>query len=462
MTDPVLSGPITGGERGWAFGAAVSDLASAGYLEEEWFLEGEAPLYGFVDGAGPEFDGRWRAEPVGAMPYVTRLMVRRPVDPERASGTVLVNWNNVTTGLDVDVFETDDETFVDGTTVVGVTVQPTGVYGFTQMPLGLKVWDPVRYGRLSIPTDDLSYGIFTEASRAVGPDRRGEVDPLGGIRVTRVIATGGSQSAARLLSYLNAVQPIEKIFDAFFLTVHWGGGSPLDTGRAGPLPSMLDLVSEPWNYRKFATRFRSDLVPVFVVNSETETTSNVAVRQPDDENFRFWEIAGSSHGGGRGRAIERRFARDLDEMSPLGAFRQGTPNDLDTGPVVAAAQWYLARWLCDGTPPPSFAPIEVGGDPLKIIRDGDGIAIGGIRMPDVEAPLATLTSKSPSRGGPDSLAGSRIDFDEATIRERYGDHAGYLARYDAAVAEGVAAGFLLPNAAERLRAKARSRSLPFD
>ena len=37
---------------------------------------------------------------------------------------------------------------------------------------GLVAWDPERYGSLSIPNHDLSYGIFTDVVRAVGRDAR--------------------------------------------------------------------------------------------------------------------------------------------------------------------------------------------------------------------------------------------------------------------------------------------------
>jgi hypothetical protein len=37
-----VSGLITGGRRGWPFGASMLDLAACGYIEAEYFLEGTA------------------------------------------------------------------------------------------------------------------------------------------------------------------------------------------------------------------------------------------------------------------------------------------------------------------------------------------------------------------------------------------------------------------------------------
>src|SRR4029450_8544493 len=64
------------------------DLADVGYVEEEYLLEGVAESDRLAGGRTP--GGRWTAETDGRSPYRTRLLVRRPVDPDRFSGTVLV------------------------------------------------------------------------------------------------------------------------------------------------------------------------------------------------------------------------------------------------------------------------------------------------------------------------------------------------------------------------------------
>lgn len=37
-----VTGPITGGEHGWAFASYFGDISKLGYVEEEYFLEGVA------------------------------------------------------------------------------------------------------------------------------------------------------------------------------------------------------------------------------------------------------------------------------------------------------------------------------------------------------------------------------------------------------------------------------------
>lgn len=100
-----LLGPVTGGSRGWPFAAAAFDLAALGYVEEEYFLEGEAASFRHRAGTDRSFDGHWEAEVAGSAPYRTRLLVRRPADPARWNGSVCLLWNNVSHGFDLLVGE---------------------------------------------------------------------------------------------------------------------------------------------------------------------------------------------------------------------------------------------------------------------------------------------------------------------------------------------------------------------
>lgn len=104
-----------------------------------------------------------------------------------------------------------DDPIFDGFAYVGISVQSVGVMGVSDarpaFNNGLKSWDPVRYAPLAHPGDAFSFDIFSQVARMVRR-RTGAVDPLGGLRVRKVIGTGASQSAARLRSYINAIHPI--------------------------------------------------------------------------------------------------------------------------------------------------------------------------------------------------------------------------------------------------------------
>ncbi len=95
-----LSEPDSGGAHGWAFGASLHDLSKVGYVETEFLLAGDATRYALAQGSDYGVDGRWSVEKTSSAPFRTRLLVRRPVDPARFNGTVVVNWNNVSVGYE--------------------------------------------------------------------------------------------------------------------------------------------------------------------------------------------------------------------------------------------------------------------------------------------------------------------------------------------------------------------------
>jgi len=91
-----ITGPISGGAHGWSFGGYFGDIGLRGYLEEEFFLAGTAKRYR-PDGMHGN-DGRWAVEAAGEGAFKTRILVKRPRDPEKFNGTVVVELANVTIG----------------------------------------------------------------------------------------------------------------------------------------------------------------------------------------------------------------------------------------------------------------------------------------------------------------------------------------------------------------------------
>ena len=63
--------------------------------------------------------------------FRTRFMVRRPIDPARFSGTVVVHWNNVSLGLEYlgRLSDVESEVIASGSAWVGATVQKVGLDG---------------------------------------------------------------------------------------------------------------------------------------------------------------------------------------------------------------------------------------------------------------------------------------------------------------------------------------------
>lgn len=437
----VVTGPVAAkaapGDPGhdYPFFAALEDLKARGYVEQEFFISGTANRYETPDAAtGKVLDGNH--------PFRTRLLVRRPASASRFNGTVVVEWNNVTSGhdLDIDWYQIHDHLIRAGYAWIGVTAQRIGVEA-------LKVWNKDRYGSLdvsdngTIANDALSYDVFAAVARAA---RKPEgADFLGGLKPQRVFATGHSQSSARLATYVNSVHPLDPVFDAAIL--HGGGG-----------------------------KIRTDLkIKVWKLNSETDVMiGQGAVRQPDTDNFRTWEVAGDSHVDTQFIASRAKL-RERDGFPIAPGFTPGLrggasapsspPAQLGAGanpcelPTYSAVPFYqvmdaaldhLVAWVKAGdkagSAPPTAPPIDTApGQPGVILRDADGNSSGGgIRLAAIAVPIAVNTGQN-SGPGFCRLYGSHVDFDAAKLASRYPTHAAYVAAVRAVTAKNLKAGYIL-------------------
>lgn len=447
----MIQGPVTGGRHGWAFNRPLIDLTEKGYVEAEFFLTGEATTYALAPGAEFSRDGKWRAQPKGKVPFKTRFLVYRPGDPAKFNGTVVVCWNNVTAGYEL-FFGESPEVLEEGYAYVCATVQRIGVHGFEANPQGLAAWDPERYGDLSIPTDDASYDIFSQVARAVGPGRDRSVDPMGGLDVKKVIGLGASQSAGRLATYINAVHPLAPeqgghAFDGYMLQIYFGSGTPLEASDR-PISAAAANIRLP----RGDVLIRGDLdVPAMIVNTELEAISCQSARQPDTERFRTWEAAGLTHVSFQAQLTRNeKFLRDFG-MAPPEPSQQ--INRIYLQPLYDAALHHLNRWANGGAPPPSQPLIDFDGDG-EVMRDKYGLATGGIRLPQVAAPVAVNSSAPVADDFAARLRGTNRPFDAATLASLYGDEADYLAKFSQAAAAAVSAGVMLPRDVEPAVAEA--------
>jgi len=432
-----VEGPITGGTFGRPFGTSSDvDPAEYGYVEEEYFLSGEATTYEPAAGATLGEDGHWSVVRTGTEPYRTRILVRRPTDPARFNGTVIVFWMNTSAGFDISDFGVA-QLMQRGFAHAFVSAQRQSVEGGDILgnpgTLGLKDWDPERYGSLDVASTDLSFDIFSQAAQAVGPDRPVlPNDPMNGLRVERTFAAGGSQSAGWLATYYDAVQPLERVFDAFHILFYFGRGNPL----------AEDVEMPP------ALRFRTDLeAPVLVLNTENEALAYEPSRQPDTDRFRLWEYAGLNHTGGTigterlNVYMEREFGFALP--MPNCALPVDT---IDSAPIGSAGAVAVDEWIRTGEPPAALPRIELVTEPaLAIERDERGNALGGIRIPPVAVPTATHGAPNGERANIQCyLLGYEVPFTAAELRALYPSFASYATRVRRSALEAERVGYLLP------------------
>jgi hypothetical protein len=414
VTGPIPSPGLPGSAaHNYNFFSTNHDLASHGYVEEEFIIDGVASRYNTpAQATGSVIDGNH--------PYKTRVVVRRPADPKRFNGTVLMEWDNVTNNFDAENmwFFAWEHMLRGGYIWVGVSAQNAGI-------TALKKFSNDRYGALdvthagTVTGDALSFDIFSQAGQAL--KSASPVDMLGGLKPVHVFAIGESQSAQRLSTYVNSIHPLANVYDGFML---------------------LSSLNQ---------RIRADLsVPVWKISTEYDVGFGEAnVRQPDTALFRSWEVAGTSHVDHHLRqSREPLELRDIGTSSEAGFSPNcGVPAVGTRVPIqyiIASAFDLLVKWVEKKTPPPSASPLTTttNGNAIVISRDSNGIALGGIRLSEVEVPTA-VNNGTNTGPGTCSRWGYYQPFDIATLNRLYPTHGAYVSAVEKITNENLKSGFIL-------------------
>jgi hypothetical protein len=423
--------------------ATAVDLASYGYTEREFYVEGTANRYRGALTAS--LDTATLID--GGHPYKTRVLVRAP-EASKFNGTLVVEWANVTLGQDVDFAwaESYDYLMSQGYAFVTLSAQGVGVER-------LKAWSPERYGDVTVavdntdpsggnvddcgpeptcPGDALSWDIMTQASKAVA-DNAGDLI-LPGMKVERVIALGESQSAQRLTAYYNTIQPLYDFFDGFvYLDLAGQLRDDLQTPAISVTTESTAVMENP------AT---SGTGPV--IRFPPSTTS---------EYTRNWGVPGTSHSSIYAiDYVDALVLRDETLPSPNGPITFTQLNDtlgcdlmpvfsyVDQGMVLNAAIDAVNRWIQGGAPAAPTLTIERDPDG-RVVRDADGMAKGGVRLSQFTVPTAFLSPNGPSVFC--VLGGHHRDYTAEELKARYGTHEAYVAQVKAALDPVVAAGYVL-------------------
>ena len=334
-------------------------LKPRGYIEEEWRQQGRAKTYSATHTWGQ--DGLWSVSvrnPLEA--YETRLLVRRPVDPARFNGIVIVEWLNTSLGLDLDgIWMLMQEQLIrEGYAWVGVSAEASGIQ---QLQQGL----PERYASASIRTGDLGFDIYTQAAHLVRNAAQQWGTQTPSPRQVRLIAAGYSKSASYLISYANAFQPLTQAFDGYYLR--------------GATPAAIQV--HDFGLNVVMPRWRPDLaVPVMQVQTEGEVKASwVLSDTPDSAHVRYVEIAGAVHFDAHMQQMA------LDVGQPWGLKPPACRHpviDLPAHVVDHAAIEALRHWVVDGREP-SHAPRLQRSARGWLEYDGRGNVLGGIRLPQV-------------------------------------------------------------------------------
>jgi hypothetical protein len=443
----VIDGPRPG--HAWGVGG---QLAAADYLEEELVIRGKADLY--------SYDASWstvlRRQGV---PYTTRLVVRRPADAAKASGDAVIEALHPAGDMASAWPRTGRTILREGMTWVGVTQDVFGLRA-------LKAMDSERYRQLEIPEPGLGFDIVAQIATWL----RGPRSALGSIQ--RLFMTGASFTGTFQRVFIGdgfharARTPDGRpAVDGFLIQISSGafmagGYTPLSEGTHPPPAGDRRRTIQPLD------------VPVIELLSEGEAETNVASRRADSDGpdrYRLYEVAGTSH----------MTARDAGPMA-LPVIEP--PSDFPADMLVGGALLNLRRWVVEGLPPPRAERLQVLPDrnagrcgrrdearPLR--RDEHGNALGGVRSPWVDVPVASYyphstagKSNDAASAGPGGrrlapedvadLMGCMSRFAPEKLRALYETPARYRERFGAQLERLIEQRWISAADGERARAKA--------
>jgi hypothetical protein len=449
----------------------VVDLPKAGYIEEEFFVTGRANIYDWAA------DGGVTVKTPNA-PYTTRIMLRRPSDPRRFSGNVIIEVPNSARRYDFNfIWGVSHDHFMENGDVFVVLTLAQGNLE------GLKAYDAARYAPLSLanPTPEetcavgragappatsvteegLQYDILAQVGALLKAARAG--GPLAGFTVQRLYMTAYD---GILPTYVAAVHNRVKlatgkpIYDGYVLNRHPALGR---LRRCGATPAANDPRQV----------IRNLDVPLIRIIGQTDIIATYANRREDSDapgdRYRLYEITGGAHAD----AFFYPYVPTVADLRKIGspyALLASWPfqNQCEPEQTMAkvpinsyatdAAFANLTRWIKDGVAPPRAERIAIdnaGTPQAKIRLDQFGNAVGGYRTPYVDVPIATYQVSS--KGETFCPEIGRIDpFDWARLNTLYGTPQNYATKVAQATDRLVKDRFLTESDGKKIKAEAAS------
>ncbi|MDP9130673.1 MAG: alpha/beta hydrolase domain-containing protein [Candidatus Binatota bacterium] len=305
------------------------------------------------------------------------------------------------------------------------------------------LWDRTAAGILKTGTIT-GYGDGIEilrdaASLARDPMLAGlAMDVAPGKGAEYVIAYGFSQSGALLrhwyAKHLNTAGGVQT-FDGAILGAATGYCRNLATGGENPCSGPV-----------------ADGGKTISFNTEGDAERGGYRERGESVDYRSIEIAGTSH-----------IPADMTDFRQLGLPNQ---NPASIFSVVRAAFDNLQLWLKGTEPPPSIS-MSLKEGAYQALRDADGNALGGIRLPhmpgespSIGAPLGTYTGNAPKAGNGYLLLGGTFEpFSKEELLARYPSNEVYVKAVSAAANDLVARRHILQADADTYIAAAKASGI---
>jgi len=424
-------------------------LKTAGYEEGEYLVSGLANLYDWTANA--------RATQLSvrnaAIPYTTRILVRRPADARKFSGIVVVELLDAGERYDrAPLWALSWQQFLRrGDVWVGVTVRPAAA-------AALRKFDTVRYGEVRISPSqpancsasaaDAGSGLAWDVIAQVGALLRSssKENPLLDLHPHFVIGAGYGQAGAYLNTYANALHAVQRR----------GDGAPIYDGYLNADSAQLSVPINQCDAPLPESDPRRHALPrdVPFVTVMTEADFNLAptLRRADsdapEDVFRLYEIPGAAEAGstpaGMPAAADLRIAGIVPSA---GDTCDEATSDLPLGLVFNAIWQQFADLFTADRAMLSLPRIETldDGGPR---HDEAGNASGGWRLPQLEEPLGVY---GPHAAAACAQRASLQPFDTARLKSLYKDRNEYQRRFNAAVDRAVAERRLVAEDGEALK-----------
>ena len=486
---PAVTGPVAVTATSFPFLAAHRlqepiDLARIGYVEEEFFVSGRANVYDWSPA------GELTVRTAGA-PYTTRILVRRPSDPARFSGSIIVEPIHAPSGNDFPLMFawSADYIFEHGDAYVGITVDPTSIKALQKFnaaryaPLSFANPSPAeacaaggRGGNNAPATSDAEEGLKWDVISQVGAllKSRGRPNPMAGFNVQYLYMT--SQDAAQT-TYINAIGRHATLAD----------GKPIYDGhliKSGGRPARIRRCAAAPGNGDPRIAVRNAGVPVINVLQQGDVLGSLMLRRADSDEpadrFRWYEVAGTAHSSPPPYRTAVPVAADLAALGPSAVVprmvasaiapytlaqplkdpeRCAASEMVTEQPILMyvfhGAYANLDRWARNGTPAPKAPRIEtreVGGK-AAFVTDDIGNALGGIRSPYVDAPTAIYHTGHGEGPGCGNNFGYAEPLTWARLEAIYGSYKNYAAKVTQSLDRLVKENWVTPSDAKRIKAE---------
>ena len=415
----------------------------------------------------------------GMVEYTARIVLITPEVPSRGNGTLLVDIPNRGNAYAQALYNSPrDEPFQSGTFEQGTGFLQD--HGFSvaevywELGKGADLPSFVDGDGRTRHVEGTGFAIVRDAADflahapAAGPAGR---NPLAGA-VRHTLASGKSQSGRFLKSFLLHgfnVANGRRVFDGMHIFVAGSGSLPILQQGVGPessangiptfdQPEMRGVNEEPLTTADLIARVtaRGETPPkILLVNSTTDyygiraslarTGASGTAERPVPPNVRVYDIAGAPH-------------VVLRKAPAACTLPQGR---LDWAPVSRALLLKLDAWVATNAAPPAskLMPLEPAGEemalrapahlPAAVIqlpkRDADGNALGGVRLPDLAAPLGIHAGLNQPTSRECMLIGAFTPFPSPKTAQHYRSRDDYVNRIRLAARELMQEGFLLPD-----------------